>query len=297
MAGAFSTLPMKGAKEALHKTDKKEVTRPRSARRHGWGPPRDVKLKPGDRRAILEALLPERASAKDVVADIEVNLAVFVEAADQPSRAGRRALLGELITAAERFERALSNLDSASWDELSRDAWGEAELPLDWERRAIENFGPDVWDRFRRECTKFGIDAPRSAPPVVPKAVTAIAEAARHHRDRLRGEETRGKRPLVNRDNAVRYFAGLFHGYTTTGRDYRSRLIEFVVAALRAGGLPIPGGDDPIEDEYWVEKVWVLVPEKFKTMRAGPPCPPSRPFVEWAAERGMGWGDGHAGFG
>jgi hypothetical protein len=158
------------------------VTRPKSAKRHGWASPREIKPKARDRRAVIEALLPERASVKDVIRDLEVNLSIFVGAADQPGRAGRRRLLDELITAAERFEGALMDLDRASYDELVEDTWARLIFPC-----ISKGFCS-----YKKEGASFWINSPprvtvpcrpssrrRSATLHGPHASSASASAAR----------------------------------------------------------------------------------------------------------------------
>jgi hypothetical protein len=252
------------------------MTKPKSAQGRGWENPPEITLDARGRRAVLEPLLVSETSESSVVQDIEIILSIGV-AHERPNVAGRRRLLDELIVATDRVGRALLDLDAATWDDLTRDVdQQKISLPFEHERWLVKYAEREP--RAKKAIEAMVEHGYRVVPPAVPAALTEIARAAREQRDRLKKAETRGKLPLAMRDNAIRRLAEVFHAYTTSARDYRGRMIDFLAAALRAAKLPVPKHED---------KVWTLVPLNFRKARKGAPMiPPKYPtLAEFVAMR------------
>ena len=238
------------------------MTRPKSARRHGWESIEEIRLSRNSRREILEALGESAVPHDDVINEVEVILMIACATRRRPRAANRRELIDELIVATERLEQALLDLDNVSWDALSREIDREkVDLPSAAFRRMVDgaqrlgNVGA-----LRRLLAESGI----TVPATLPDALTEIARAARQQRSRLATVEGRGKARETNRDNAIRYLAEVFQRSSRTRRDYRGRLIDFVSAALKAACLPVPVSE---------EKVWTLVPAGLRS-----PSHPDRPI-------------------
>jgi hypothetical protein len=245
------------------------MTMPKSARGRGWENPPEITLDAHGRRAVLQPLLVSETSASSVVQDIEIILSIAA-VAPEPNVAGRRRLLDELISAADRVGRALLDLDATTWEELIREVDQEkVSLPHVHERWLVKYSEQEPKaSKLMEVLVEHGY---RVVPPAVPAALTEIARAAREQRDNLTKTEPRGKRPFLTRDNAIRRLAEVFHAYTTSGRDYRGRMIDFLVASLRAAKLPVPNRE---------EKVWALVPTNFRKARKGAPrTPPKYPTL------------------
>jgi hypothetical protein len=176
-----------------------------------------------------------------------------------------------LIVAAGRFETALLDLDAETWADLTEHVdQQKVSLPFQFELWLVK-YG-EREPKAKKALESMVEHGYRVVPPAVPAAVTEIARAAREQRDRLAKTETRGKTPFVTRDNAICRLAEVFHAYTTSERQYRGRMIDFLAASLRAAKLPVPKSE---------EKVWALVPANFRKARKGPPrTPPKHPTLD-----------------